>query len=106
MKTSAYSYADAEVNPLNYAPNVDDNGDLLPSGYSKELDLLAKIDRFGVQAILGRNVLYLGELRAMIFAENILYAYRERHRSENWAEWADKHPHMAKLFFEIEGELR
>ena len=77
----------------------------MPSSYSKELDTLAKIDRFGIMAILGRPTFYFGELRRLILAENILYAYRDRRKSENWAEWTESNPIMAKVLFEIEKEL-
>jgi hypothetical protein len=68
------------------------------------LDVLAKIDRFGVKAILGRDSFYFGELRRLIFAENIYKAYHARISSDNWAAWAEKNPVMAKILFELEKE--
>ena len=94
--------ADAEVNPKNYEPHTN------ASRYSRELDLLRKIDRFGVRAILGRDTLYYGELRRMILAENIYNAYFSRKNSEKtgggWAAWSEKNPVMAKILFELESE--
>lgn len=102
--TDAYANADVSVNPQSYSPYKDGDGKTLPVAYSKELDLLAKIDRFGVRAVMGRNTLYYGETRRMILAENIYNAYHARRRSENWAEWAEKNPAMAKILFELEKE--
>lgn len=70
--------------------------------YSPEIDMLAKIDRFGVEAITGRRKLYFGELRRMILAENIVAAYRARAKSENWAAWANANTVMADVLVEAE----
>jgi hypothetical protein len=70
--------------------------------YSRELDILAKIDRFGIEAILGRRVLYYGELRRMILAENIVIHYRRRAASSNWAAYALDNPEMAQILLEAE----
>lgn len=69
------------------------------------MDTLQKIDRFGVQPILGRNVLYFGELRRLILAENVVNSYRARARSENWASWTKDNPVMAQILAEIEKDL-
>lgn len=98
MRTCAYASADAMVNPSAYQPHTP------ISHYSRELDILAKIDRFGVKAILGRDTLYYGEIRSMIIAENIYGAYLARANSNNWVEWAEKNPVMAKILFELESE--
>ena len=89
----AYAVADAEANPQAYKD--------IPH-YSRELDLLSKIDRFGLKAILGRDTFYHGELRHMIFAENIHTAYHARRNASSWAEWAERNPVMSKILFEIE----
>jgi hypothetical protein len=65
--------------------------------YSLEMELLRKIDRFGVKAILGRDVLHFGELRRFTLAENIYNAYKSRARSENWAQWTKDNPEMADV---------
>lgn len=64
--------------------------------------MLAKIDRFGLEAITGRRQFYYGELRRLILAENIVTAYQTRKRSENWAAWAENNPVMAKILAEAE----
>ncbi len=70
--------------------------------YSHEIDILAKIDRFGLEAITGRRQFYFGELRRLIIAENIVTAYRSRARAENWASWSRESPVMANLLAEVE----
>lgn len=70
--------------------------------HSKEIDLLAKIDRFGIEAVLGRKTFYFGELRALIFAENIANAYRARANAKNWAEWAAQNKVMSQVLIEAE----
>jgi hypothetical protein len=64
--------------------------------HSRELDLLAAIDRFGGQAVMGRP-LGAGEIKRMIVAEQVVEAYRGRERADNWAAWADANPYYAAL---------
>lgn len=68
--------------------------------YSYEIDVLGKIDRFGVEAVTGRRVLSFGEIRRMIIAENIVAAYRSSLQNNNWAEWTEKNPTAAALLVE------
>lgn len=70
--------------------------------YSREIDTLQKIDRFGIEAITGRRQFYYGELRRLIIAENISLAYRSRSASQNWGEWARKYPDLEKILIEAE----
>jgi hypothetical protein len=70
--------------------------------YSQEIDTLSKIDRFGIEAITGRRQFYFGELRRMIYAENIVTAYRSRAQSQNWASWVNSNPVMADMLAEAE----
>lgn len=70
--------------------------------YSKEIDLLRQIDRFGVEGVLGRRTLYYGELRCLLIAEAIVKAYSSRARSESWAEWVESNPQKAQLLNEAE----
>lgn len=63
--------------------------------------MLTKIERFGIEAITGRKVFYYGELRRMIIAENIVTAYRSRPK-DNWGEWAEKNPELAKILKDAE----
>jgi len=51
---------------------------------------------------MGRDVLYFGEMRRMILAENIYNAYRARKASGNWGEWANANPSMARVLAQIE----
>jgi len=69
--------------------------------YSPELRLLRYIDRFGVEAVMGRKTLYAHEIRRMIHAENVAGAYHERNRG-NAAEWVKDNPEMNKLLFEAQ----
>jgi hypothetical protein len=70
--------------------------------YSQEIDTLSKIDRFGIEAITGRRQFYFGELRKMIYAENLVTAYRSRAQSKNWAEWVNSNPVMADMLADAE----
>lgn len=63
--------------------------------------MLANIDRFGAQAVLGRT-LYAREIYRMRVAENIVKAYQSRAESQNWAVWAKEHPALAALLQEAE----
>ena len=68
--------------------------------YAPEIEKLNRIDRFGVEAVTGRRVLYLGELNRMIVSENIVSAYHSRQQSKNWGEWALANPGPSKLLAE------
>ena len=78
MKVAAYAYADG--------------GGPIPD----ELVLAWSIDRYGVEAIFGRPLSFQ-EVRTMTLADNVYSAFKERARSENWAEWAGKFPDKARL---------
>jgi hypothetical protein len=54
----------------------------------RELYLINCIDRFGVEAVLGRKVLGSKEIKLMAIAENISRWYDERKKAENPADWA------------------
>jgi len=82
VKVAAYAYADG--------------GGPIPD----ELVLLWSIDRYGVDAIFGRSLSFQ-EVRSMTLADNVYSAYKERARSENWAEWASTHPTKARLLAEV-----
>jgi hypothetical protein len=70
--------------------------------YSPEIDLLQRIDRFGVAAILGRPTLYYKELNRLIYAENLVAAYRLRAKAANWGTWADENPTLDRMLIEAE----
>ena len=61
----------------------------------REIETLRFIDRFGLGA-LGRPP-GAGELRRMAMAENVIKAYQERNRAEDWATWAHNNPEKARL---------
>ena len=82
MTAAAYNYADGGKS-------------------SPEVRLLSYIDRFGVEAVMGRKVLYAHEMRRMIHAESIVRAYKER-STANAADWVKDNPGMAKLLREAQ----
>jgi len=54
------------------------------------------VDKYGAQAVYGR-ALSFHEIRMLDLASNVLMAYRERDRSDNWAIWADNNPEKARI---------
>ena len=74
MTAAAYAYADS-------------------GGKSPEIRLLRYIDRFGVKAVLGKDVLSFREMRRMLHAEAIARAYFSRSRQDA-AEWVKDNPEM------------
>jgi len=68
---------------------------------SPEIRLLQYIDRFGVEAVMGRKILYAHEMRRMIHAENVSRAYHARNRSDA-AEWVKENPEMNKLLYDAQ----
>ena len=68
---------------------------------SPEVRLLSYIDRFGVEAVMGRKTLYAGEMRRMIHAESIVRAYKERSRA-NAADWVKENPEMSDILREAQ----
>jgi hypothetical protein len=60
------------------------------------------IDRWGLEAVTGRRVLYYSEMRRLICAENIVAAFESRKRSTNWVEWTQSHPRLAEILAEAE----
>lgn len=84
---------------LEYAENEHlDN----PPPQPFELVLLGYIDRFGVEAVMGRPVLSAGEIRGMMTARNIYDAFHSRKSSDDWVKWAKDHPHYAAILAEVE----
>jgi len=90
------------VEAYKYAANLNTS---TPSPLPNELILLSYIDRFGVEAVTGSKILSFGDVRRMITAENIVEAYRDRKRSGNWGEWAEKNPSAALLLKQVEMTL-
>ena len=50
----------------------------------------------------GRRQFYFSEYVRMIYAENIVNAYRGRAKAESWAAWANSNPHLAAILAEAE----
>ena len=63
---------------------------------SSEIRLLSQIDRFGVQAVLGR-MLWAKEIIRLRTAENIVRLYHERLNASSWAEWASANTNESAL---------
>ena len=61
-----------------------------------ELILARTVDKYGAQAVFGR-ILSFHEIRMMTLSDNVVTAYTERARSENWAQWAEANPGRARL---------
>ena len=79
--TSAYAYAE--------------DGGQIPD----ELVLVRSVEKYGAQAVYGRPLSF-HEIRMMTLADNVVDAYRERARSDNWAKWAQANPGKARLLSE------
>jgi len=69
-----------------------EEGDQMPD----ELILARTVDKYGAQAVFGR-ILSFHEIRMMTLSDNVVTAYMERARSENWAQWAEANPGRARL---------
>ena len=65
--------------------------------YSKELEDLYLIERFGVQAIKNRQYLGKKELKDMLLAEGVKNSYLEKENSDNVVEWIETNPERADL---------
>jgi len=61
-----------------------------------ELILARTVDKYGAQAVFGR-ILSFHEIQMMTLSDNVVTAYMERARSENWAQWAEANPGRARL---------
>jgi hypothetical protein len=83
VKTDAYNYASE-------------------GRFSREMDKLVKINRFGLEAITGRPVFLFRDLCRLMTAERIVAAYRARAEAENWATWAQENPGAARILAELE----
>lgn len=70
--------------------------------YSKEMEKLSRIDRFGIEAVTGRKVFLFGEFIRLRMAENVVNAYNSRKNAGNWAEWVTSNPRAAELLADIE----
>lgn len=60
------------------------------------------IDRFGVEAVMGRPYLGMGEMIKINAAERVVRGYRMKANSENWSKWARDNPKDAEKLVEVE----
>ena len=74
----------------------------------KEIVLAWNIDRYGVQAVMGRPYLGVREIRAMNAATGVYdayhsrEAYKDREGNKNWVEWKQRYPSLATLLEQAE----
>lgn len=61
-----------------------------------ELELLWSIERFGVEAVMGRAYLERVEIEGMTLAESVHRAFKSR-AGTDFGEWVEKHPSEAAL---------
>jgi hypothetical protein len=67
-----------------------------------DLTILENIDRFGVKAITGRDVLNYGQIARMRYCENVVKAFQARERAPDWVAWVKDNPNVASLLNEAE----
>ena len=65
-------------------------------GKSQEIQLAIRIDRFGVQAVLGRQ-LYAYEVNRIEYAEMVVKTYFGMKNTDNAAKFADEHQYGLEL---------
>ncbi len=68
------------------------------------------IEKFGVQAVLGRPTLSANEIKRIVVSTNVLTAYKSRESCKNpdgtpnWAKWAEANPDLANILRQAEIE--
>lgn len=60
-----------------------------PIGLSPELRLIANINRYGVESVMGRPLGH-HEILCMNTAETIITAYNERAKAADWVKWGQE----------------
>jgi len=60
-----------------------------PIDVSPELKLIANMNRYGVEAVMGRALGH-HEIICMNTAETIISAYNERAKAEDWVKWGQE----------------
>lgn len=74
----------------------------------REIELLRHIERFGVEAVLGKRVIGAKEARRMTYLNNVVTAYhsresfRDREGKPNWSEWAGAYPFYNRVLIAAE----
>lgn len=66
------------------------------------MEQLARIDRFGLEAVTGRRVFLFHDFIRMRTAENIVNSYRSRQQANNWSEWMLSNPRLAQVLADVE----
>jgi hypothetical protein len=75
-----------------------------------EIVLSGYIEKYGVEAVLGRKTLSANEIRRMVLADNIYLAFRSRAGYRNgegksdWVEWSERNPELAEILNAAEKE--
>ena len=70
-----------------------------PIETSPELVLLSNINKYGVEAVMGRTLGH-NEILCMNTAEAIINAYNAKFSSKDWAKWAQDNPGSSALLNE------
>lgn len=70
-----------------------------PIELSPELILIANMNRYGVDAVIGRPLGH-HEIICMNTAETIISAYKERFGAKDWVEWGQNNPGKAQILNE------
>ncbi len=73
-----------------------------PIELSPELLLLANINKYGVEPVIGRTLSH-HEILCMNTAEAILHAYNEKTSAKDWVTWEQNNPYKARLLNEALG---
>lgn len=67
----------------------------------RRLEVLHLVKLFGAHSIYGRPIGY-HEVRDMLMQADVVSAFQEREKENNWAAWAVNNPYKSKL---LEGAL-
>ena len=70
-----------------------------PIELSLELKLIANMNRYGVEAVMGRALGH-HEILCMNTSEAIISAYKERVKAEDWVKWGQDNPGQSRLLNE------
>ena len=69
----------------------------VPAPIPAELQTARAIGRWGVPAVMGREMLTYKEIRAFTLSEMLERVYVDWKKASNWVEWADTHPDESKF---------
>jgi hypothetical protein len=110
--SSAYLFAEGSAEEFNrliaereqfkdwaqWAKDNPEKAEILAKGDPTPNELITgwAINKYGAQAVYGRAISF-HELRMLDLADNIVRAYKERERAEDWAKWAEDNPEKNRL---------